>query len=309
MGMSLTAGRVRRTASRLVRHALLKSGFEIRRARRAPDLATAPLPSAGRVVEFMGPSGVGKTETLRRAEPALKDRWFLQEDIGFFLDEAFAAPPARQAFYERLARRRLAEAFAQSRHLAERSRRAAYLLSVLNTELAMVARDYPRGFFVHDGLSHNFASVLREMLREGDRQAEDLVRSRSYVFILAEEAETVVRNILKRREARPGFRTNNFPTLSPSDLETMSRRTDRAARDLAKRFEDLSANVLVLSAEDGWDRNCERILKFEQEILASSACPGEGRRCAAVTALENPGAAGSAGGRQHGPAAVRSGTT
>lgn len=281
--MKVSADCVRRAASRLVRNALLKSGFEMRRARRIPDVPAEPLRSAGLVVELMGPSGVGKTETLRRTEAALQERWFLQEDISHFLDEAWMAPPERQAFYERLVHRRLSEAFAQSRHLAERSRRAAYLLSVLNADLAMVSREYPKGFFIHDGLCHNFGSVLLEMLREGDAEAEELVRSRNYVFILAEEAKTVVRNILKRREAMPGFRTNNFPTLSPSDLETMSRRTDRVARELAHRFTDLSAKVLVLSAEDGWERNGERILRFEQQMLAGGGGADRGQKPVAET--------------------------
>ncbi len=225
----------------------------------------------------MGPSGVGKTETLRRTEPALRDRRYFQEDLSFFLDEAFMAPPERQAFHERLAYRRLCETFAQTRYLAARSARAAYLLSVLNADLAMVSQEYPKGFFVHDGLCHNFGSVLLEMLREGDRNAENLVRSRNYVFLLAEETGTVVRNILKRREAMPGFRTNNFPTLSAADLETMSRDTNRVARELAKRFADLSANVLVLSAGDGWELNGDSILRFEQDLLAHAGRKPHGR--------------------------------
>lgn len=269
-----SANRVRQTASRLVRNTLLKGGFEIRRTRPVPEMPGTPLRSAGLVVELMGPSGVGKTRTLRGMEAVLQERWFLQEDIHHFLDRAYLAGPERQEFYERLLHRRLTETFAQPRHLAERSRRAAYLLSVVNAELAMVAGDYPKGFFVHDGLCHNFGSTLLEMLRVKDAMAEELVRSRSYVFLLAQEAETVVRNILRRREETPGFRTNNFPTLSPADLERMSRHTDRVVRELANRFEDLSANVLVLSAEDGWERNRERILRFEQEILAKATGHG-----------------------------------
>lgn len=220
--------------------------------------------TAGKIVEFIGPSGVGKTSTFRSLAPALQDRWNFQEHIARYRYNAFTLDPERQTLYEQLVKLRYDEVLSQNATLPERVNRLAFSLKLVNEDMALVSQSYSRGFFIDDGLCHNFTRALLDLLLHEDAKAQQLLLSRAFVVLLANDPDFVVENILSRRKISPPFRGNNFPSLDHRELRDFCAERNRECARLLEFFSRIGCMNLVVYAEDGIETNSDKIRDFER---------------------------------------------
>ena len=173
--------------------------------------------------------------------------------------------PAEQ--HERLVKKRAVEVLDQEVTLPERVNRLAFSLRVANEDMALISQRYSRGFFIDDGLCHNFTRVLLELLEQDDSDAETLVRARAFVVFLVDEPDFVVENILARRKNTKQFRGNNFPSLGRSELRRLCADRDRDCRKMLAVLSRAGCNKLILRAENGIETNAREIRAFEQKLV------------------------------------------
>jgi hypothetical protein len=269
------------------RHLLERLGLRVSRIR--PPLDPAALPrtaTAGHVVEFVGPSGVGKTTLFRHLAPTLAERWFFQEDIAPFVYDGFRLGPEDARAYDALIPGIVAEVAERPGHVSGRAAALAFRMRVLREDMCLMAGTHSRGFFIDDGLCHNASVPVLARLEAGDRAMERLVRRRAFVFLLADRVDTVVANIKARRLGSPPLIGNNFPGRSDAELAAMTAASGRAKRALLARLTGLGCRCLVLRAEDGLAANAARVLGFERQLVEETA--------AAEPALPSPATARSA---------------
>jgi hypothetical protein len=237
-------------------------GFRLERVQSLEESACPE--TAGKIVEFIGPSGVGKTATFQSLAPVLRERWHFQEHIAQHHYNAFKLDPGKEAFYERLVKGRCEEVLNQNATLPEKANRLAFSLKLVSEDMALVAQSYSRGFFIDDGLCHNFSSVLLDLLVRGDPKAKRVIRSRAFVVLLADDPDFVVENILFRRKHSHQFRGNNFPSLDHQQLRRFCAERNRECARLLGFFDRIGSLNLILRAEDGIEANSKKIRDFEE---------------------------------------------
>lgn len=271
-GAALTAGLANwetwmlNRAKLAVKMLLHKQGYRLARVPQSVEAAPCP-ETSGQIVEFIGPSGVGKSSTFRSLAAEIQDRWFFQEHLAKYQFNAFTLDASRQLFYERLVKKRAVEVLDQEVTLPERVNRLAFSLRVANEDMALISQRYSRGFFIDDGLCHNFTRVLLELLEQDDSDAETLVRARAFVVFLVDEPDFVVENILARRKNTKQFRGNNFPSLGRSELRRLCADRDRDCRKMLAVLSRAGCNKLILRAENGIETNAREIRAFEQKLV------------------------------------------
>lgn len=249
-----------------IRRFLHRRGDRLERVLQSVEPNSCPATS-GQIVEFIGPSGVGKSITFRSLAPKIQDRWFFQEHLAQYHFNAFNLDASKQSCYERLVRQRALEVLDQEVTLPERVNRLAFSLKLANEDMALISQRYSCGFFLDDGLCHNFTRVLLDLLEAGDPDAEHLIRARSFIVLLADEPDFVVENILLRRQNTPRFQGNNFPGLGRSELRRLCLKRGEECRRLLDFLSKNGVNRLVLRAEDGVETNVSEIEVFEQTLV------------------------------------------
>lgn len=249
-----------------VKELLHRQGYRFERLPESAEPNSFPATS-GKIVEFIGPSGVGKTSTFHSVATEIQDRWFFQEHLAQYRSNAFTLDVSGQSIYERLVEKRAAEVLDQEAPMPERVARLAYLLKLATEDMALVSRSYSRGFFIHDGFCQNFLSVLVQLLEQGDPEAEQLIRTRAFIILLADDADFVVENILSRRKNSPHFRTNNFLNLDRRELRRLCSDHDTESRRMLDLLSRKRCKRLVLHAEHGLAANVREIRNFEQTLV------------------------------------------
>lgn len=273
MGVERVAGQVI-SLKNVLAGALRSADLELRRIsprRIDPGPLSA---SSGRVIEFVGVSGVGKTTLARRLPDVLGGRWYFVEHIPSIQDHAFRLPPERQAFYDRLIETKIGAVRESGRHLYQQLTNLSTFASNLNRDMAIRQSPVSRGFIQHDGVLHAYCDEILLAGAADPAGAATFLKDRAIVHMVAKRPETVLARIRARRRKLGELRMNNYPGLDDATVLDMTLEKDRQRRMLCKTCEEMGLPVLRLVAEDPTGTNLERILEFEARLLGASRQAG-----------------------------------
>lgn len=150
----------------------------------ARTLSASPRASKGWLVEFVGPSGVGKTTLRRQVAPKLQQDWFFEPHakglLGQITEDAATAAYIRPLLRGRLDK--LQNTDMPLERIAEIGRRVC---EVARLGLVTKSTGLPRGFIMDDGIAHFFA----EQITGQDRAATEAFLGRTaFIFLLPDEA-------------------------------------------------------------------------------------------------------------------------
>lgn len=234
---------------RAIRQSIAQLGLRVERVPPAGRIRrTAPSGTGGHCVEFVGPSGVGKTYLCRQVTPDLARHWFFERHAKALAGHVPEDPPsARYLAQLYVARfRRLQD---NDLALSRKAEIVARMSEVIRHGLVASSPGLPRGFVLDDGVAHFFAE---QILETDISMTTGFLRGKGLIFLLPERPETAAPEMLIADIAAP-------QALREAAIYW-------ALRDLA---EHCQAHVLTLDARER-STNPGRVRRF----FAQSFKPG-----------------------------------
>lgn len=219
------------------------------------------LPTAGKIVELIGTQGIGKSTLNNDLYKFLHESWFFRSDL------RHAGPTdIRSQEIEQLHREIY---FRKIKHLKKKQADpwncftgSQQMAKVISENLTIMTHDFPRGFFLDEGLFKNFP---REILKLGPERAAPLWQNRALIHLRARDPECA----LTRYQGRAQERSNRgLLQRLPPDAELRERIMRDTVRfdQIMEMARALGCPMIILHAEDGhWD-NIGKILDFERGI-------------------------------------------
>lgn len=232
---------------------------------RFPDLcAHSETPSRGWVVEFFGPSGVGKSTLVRSLQSHLATTWFLPQHAAKLMPDSVAEEQLellhREIFIRQL--QRLSQSEGGVVNMAIRARHQA---GILLTDLVLRQGGFPRGFLLDEGVFQCFAGTVAS-LEETDFAT--LLRNRAFVLLCPRDPTTVVQRYMDRTNSRKA--EGRFPGVCRTREAELDRVNTSIRQHVANcdRAERLGAPVLRLVAEDDVIVNQQKFKDFENLLFS-----------------------------------------
>jgi hypothetical protein len=172
-------------------------GLEIRRAPRASARRIRSA-SPGRIVEFTGMPGVGKSYLMRRCLEALGPSYMTQEEVRVAVNAADyrdVADPEIRALYHDLFGHLLSLSQVRDHHsqkpdLQLQINRLLFYSTQLRSNMLLDAA-YPIHALTDEGLVKNFSSSLLELAESGNSGARTVLRRRYIIHVEADPELTL----------------------------------------------------------------------------------------------------------------------
>ncbi len=248
---------------RKIQETLATKGFELRRVPRLDPLySTDHLPTSAKILEFVGPSGGGKSTLFEQLEHILVQRWYAPHSKRFL--EYTSEDEILEAHHKILA--------AKIRRM-ERDGLGVWMQSeifirlgkIVQQSLAGSSNAYARGFALDEGICHYFAEQIMEQERD---VAYTLLKNRFLVLLLARTPDTIIQQMLERaRKTTPSDALAR--TVKRLESDTMLRSVTAQLeiyKNLGTLAQDCGCQVLEVFSEDGITENTCRITRFERSL-------------------------------------------
>ncbi|WP_209427988.1 hypothetical protein [Pararhodobacter sp. SW119] len=262
-----------KTAKILARIARDRLGLEIRRAPRSTANRIRPAPP-GRIVEFTGMPGVGKSHLMRRCIVALGPSFMTQEEIRLAdnaADYESVVDPEIRALYEELIWRLLSQA--RERHasqvdLQQQIHSLRFMCNQLQSNM-LVDAAYPIDALTDEGLVKNFSESLLE-LAESDNPGALKVLCRRHVILVEADPELTLSQIRERERDH----NRPHPKYVGWSREEILRYYQENAPKYHARIEGLrpwTAGVLRISRSASTRQNVDAVAAFMQRSVSKGS--------------------------------------
>ncbi|MCE9683147.1 hypothetical protein [Halomonas alkalisoli] len=246
---------------------LLPLGLELHRRkgylRVRPDKQNQA--TAGYIVEFLGPSAIGKNTIFNKCKNKLNHAWNYDYDSEKFrsvtLDEILGSA------YKNILCLRLDKVRESSRPILSETEAIINIVKRIQGDISMRGVNYTRGFFLREGLFAYFSSAINDLNKE---QLKNLMSNRSFIIILPEKTETAVLRFIERMHTT-GKQRNYFSHMSRDELYEAQDRAINTHRKFGLVVESLGCPVLWLKAEDDVESNAKRVIDFESTTVIAES--------------------------------------
>lgn len=241
-----------------VQDALRYAGISIQRVPRSSETAREPLrPTKGFTVEFIGPSGIGKSTVFNRIRPGLKKNWFFEYHTR---NSGLSGPVEGGAtsFLASIYNARLNHLENTDLELHYKASIVRRISEVIQVELVARSKGFSRGFVLDEGISHFFVDQILDLGNTGNT---DYFAGRYFIFLLPEQPGTLRNRQLQRKGALPDA---GIP-LSNEQRDRLRRQIDVYVA-LQRLYSDRGYPTLGLSAEESIEVNADKALDFIKSI-------------------------------------------
>lgn len=213
-------------------------------------------------IEFIGPSGVGKSTLFSEVKKYTVGNWFYKEDISNIL-LGHGDGEVDDHYHWRLL-------FAKSRYLEdykangyEKIKLMKYFSEVILGDLVTFEGVSEKRLFLDEGLCHNFSKELMEF---SDSDLAALMAKRALIFVQARDTLTIVKQI-RKREIELGHKIAYHVGLNDNELINMAEASALSLEILVKRVKPFGVPVCIIFTEDDIHLNVKRVLEFESQFI------------------------------------------
>lgn len=230
----------------LINSGLGVMGYEIRRKPNQSSLSRfSPRPSAGRILEMIGPPGVGKSTLFFSLAEELKKNWFLPHHASQLTLTTLEHDNELMRIHDRLLLKKSLRLSEGSADFWVFSGRLTYGAKVARNNIFMRS-GFQRGFVLDEGL---FQVVPGEFLELDKCEQRYLCAGRCLVHLSARNPDRIARQAMCRYEEQLLRGQFHHPT-------TFAEQSERAAKDIplymkvAERVQKSGGEVLNIFVED-----------------------------------------------------------
>ena len=245
-----------KAAKGLTRRVINSAGYDLSRKRSPSRLLAPPITDTrGTILEFVGPSGIGKSTLCAEFYAAIGKNWFSKEDLDDLILQDLDYPEDLQKdLNELLLRKAIRHCNADDLWVA--AGKLKYASFILEKDLLM-RRVFSRGFIIDEGLFHNFS---RDIIKLSPDSLRRLASGRALVFVEASSGKTVAERYMERyrqRSAR-GFK-------HPTSFQQVEEESDSYLSTFRSLYQAVSkiCPCLRINVEDGFEENLRQVKAFE----------------------------------------------
>lgn len=249
----------------LINNVLAPLGLELRR-RRPRQLWTGKSQqlTANHIVEFLGPSGIGKSAVFKNSKECLKYPWSFRCDSDSFKSASCTAEIL--SIYQDLYWAKLQKVKEKSVNPINEIEVIVNIVKRVREDISMRCLSHAQGFFLQEGLFAYCASLARGL---EEARLRKIISGRSFIIILPENTETAVDRFIQREELT-GERPNYFYNLTENELYEAQDRAINVQYEFGCSVERVGCNVLWLKAEDDIETNAKKVVNFELRVVDES---------------------------------------
>lgn len=195
----------------ITKKALCRAGYEIRRRYSYHKLVSnPPRANSGVILEFIGPSGVGKTTFFEKIKEDYRKDWLFRDDLKctYEIDSAFALLTGNEGnAVSRIMHSTYLSLSDDDFPMPLQDRIYSYLVLEMKTDILFRKTHSGRGLLSEDGLIHNFCSAILEASKDASPETTSeiskLFKNRHFINFKACD-NYIIENLKKRKEESPG---------------------------------------------------------------------------------------------------------
>ena len=217
--------------------------------------------TAGKTLEFLGTSGVGKTTLFRGCLPKLRNRWLSSYHLDFLNRTARSCEP--DVILMQVLKRNIEKIFSSDSFCPWHSLVDLRLsVKVMHQTMVVAQNTHPMGFAFDEGLFRHFCAEIMELT---DDFSVELWENRAFVYLRARSAETALSRLKARRVKWAQIQSYRGET----DEQFLARiaREQQMFQSIVGRALSFGCPVLVLDAEEPIQKSIEKVLNFERSLI------------------------------------------
>lgn len=241
---------------------LAKSGYELRPLTntRTPGLIRngQKNPTRGNVIEFIGPSGVGKTYIFKKARRVIEGHWSIKPER---IDDKDHLVPSFGPHW-RLLEYKTKALSDRNVNDYQRAKLLRYHSSVILRDIMIRTQVDRSGFIVDEGIFHNFSA---ELMKLSGPDFETLASSRAIIIVLPLRPEIIVNRRSLRVDQTGVLRTGHSGLSKHEHMEEIQRSIIRL-EETTERAKEFGVPCLRLTAENQIERNVSLVREFARRL-------------------------------------------
>lgn len=217
--------------------------------------------SRGKVIEFIGPSGVGKSTLCSITEKKLSAKWntldLIQSTNIITIDEKLLES------HWKVFKAKISSINCLKTKNSVKLKLATYFNKVISININLLHFENEYGFFLEEGICHNFAQELLDLNNE---ELYSLLKHRHLICILPKDPMFVVDQI-KKRTSEGGHTVYHHEGLDSKALLDIVNESIIVYKEFITRIQNLNISSCQLLAEDGIEINSKKIIEFEASLF------------------------------------------
>ena len=216
--------------------------------------------TSGKVLEFLGTSGVGKSTLFYNSVAKLPSRWMFAYHLGFL--HRNAEPCEVDEILMAVLKSRIEKIMSSETFCPWHSLLDLQLSAKIMQQTMLIAHEaFSKGFAFHEGLFRHFAA---EILEKGDEFPVQLWKNRAFVYLRSRNPDTV----FSRYKSREAISSKSERQRIGTDDQVLSRikREQQNFQAIVDKAPSFGCPVLVLDAENPLKDSIEKVLDFERTL-------------------------------------------
>ncbi|MGK7933889.1 MAG: hypothetical protein AB4041_21005 [Microcystaceae cyanobacterium] len=218
---------------------------------------------SNKYIEFIGPSGIGKSTLFYEIKELMVGDWNYNEQIDPVTlmknDDEF-----ENSFHWELLVKKLKNLEKKEINTFQQIQLMKYFTEVVFRDFVMLNGFYEKGFLLEEGLCHNFAEELAEL---SEPEFVNLMAGRAIIYLIPRKSTTVVKR-LRKREIEGGHVVTHHVGLNNNQLKEITEVSLVNFEKLVSKAKLIGVPICRIFAEDDLSHNRDLVLCFEQEIIS-----------------------------------------
>ncbi|GEM_PF-5853020 len=216
------------------------------------------------VIEFIGPTGVGKTTLFERIKNHTSAQWYYRENLSSLKLKEWEGILSGSLHWKILFDR-LLRLNGLNLDGFYKTKRMRYLAQVMLYDLHLHNGVSDKGFLLDEGICHNFTKELNALPED---EFKTIMAGRALIYLVPKNPSTVLKRIRKRAQ-NSGKTLGHHKGLSDDELRLKAEFHMNQFDILVSRARSTGIPICIVYAEDEPDRNAETILGFEKTMASS----------------------------------------